>query len=186
MLFDFDQPEELLTPTINHGCVNEINPILTSSDISSFDDNDIYFSSIPSKKNEYELTTKDNINENSDNNHQQQQDDLFSTFDFPVLSELSRTELQIDGLQFDKYLTQISLPSPPMDVQNPSMSDDSTFFPIDDSTSSTCLWVGKECIVESKNPEDMMVPPSPPLSSSSSSPSISKIESTKKKKFINN
>jgi len=93
MLFDFEQPEELLTPTINHGCVNELNPILTSSDISSFDDNDIYFSSVPSEKNEYKLTTKDNTNENNDHNHQQQQqqDDLFSSFDFPVLSELSRT-----------------------------------------------------------------------------------------------
>jgi hypothetical protein len=91
MLFDFDQPDELLTPNITHGGVNQTNPILTPNDISSFDDNDVYFSSIPSKKNEYELRTKDNPTETSDNNHQQQQDDLFSTFDFPVLSELSRT-----------------------------------------------------------------------------------------------
>jgi len=92
MLFDFDQPDELLTPNITNGGVNQTNPILTSNDISSFDDNDVYFSSIPSKKNEYELRTKDNPTETSDDNHQQQQqDDLFSTFDFPVLSELSRT-----------------------------------------------------------------------------------------------
>jgi hypothetical protein len=193
-----------MTPILNHGGVNEINPILTSNNISSLDDNDIYFSSISSKKNEYELTPKDNPNQNSDNNnnnHQQQQDDLFSTFDFSVLSELSRTgknkqihciininlcfsffsELQIDGLQLDKYLHQVSLPSPPMDVQNSSISDDSTFYPIDDSSSSTFLWVGKECTVESKNPGDMMVPPSPPLSSAGSSPPVSKMESTKKR-----
>jgi hypothetical protein len=86
MLFDFEQPEELMTPIINHGGVSQVNPILTSSDIASLDDHDVYFSSIPSKKNECTLTTKDTPNENNE-----QQDDLFSTFDFPVLSELSRT-----------------------------------------------------------------------------------------------
>jgi len=91
------------------------------------------------------------------------------------------SELQIDGLQLDKYLTQVSLPSPPMDIHNSSISDDSTFLPIDESTSSSCLWVGKECIIESNNPEDMMVPPSPSLSSISSSTSISKRESIKKR-----
>ena len=39
------------------------------------------------RKMNTELITKDNINENIDN-HQQQQDDLFSTFDFPVLTDL--------------------------------------------------------------------------------------------------
>ncbi len=79
-----------MTPMINHGGVTEVNPILTSSGIGSLDDHDIYFSSIPSKKNECALTTKGTPNENSEQ-QQQQQDDLFSTFDFPVLSELSRT-----------------------------------------------------------------------------------------------
>jgi hypothetical protein len=181
MLFDFDQPDELLTPNITHGGVNQTNPILTPNDISSFDDNDVYFSSIPSKKNEYELRTKDNPTETSDDNHQQQQDYLFSSFDFPVLSELSRTDLQLDGLQLDRYLSQVSLPSSPTDVHNTSISDDSTFFPIDDSASSTFLWVGEECTVESNPPRDMMVPPSPPISSVSSSPSISNKESTKKR-----
>jgi len=177
MLFDFDQPDDLLTPAMNYGGVNGINPFLTSSDISLLDDNNIYFSSIPSKKNEYKLTSQNNTNENSDNNHQQQQDDLFSTFDFPVLSELNRTDLQNDELQLDNYINQTSFPSPPMDVHNTSISDDSTFNPIDDST----LWVGEECTIESINPEDMMVPPSPSLSLTSSSPSISNKESTKKR-----
>jgi hypothetical protein len=62
--------------------------------------------------------------------------------------------------------------------------DDSTFYPVeDDSTSSTSLWVGEECIVESKASADMMVPPSPPLSSTSSSPSMSNKGSTKKRSF---
>lgn len=90
MLFDFEPSDELMTPTIHHVGVPEVNPILTSNGISSLDDNDIYFSSIPSEKNEYQLTTKDHTNEICDN-RQQQHEDLFSTFDFPVLSELSRT-----------------------------------------------------------------------------------------------
>lgn len=74
----------------------------------------------------------------------------------------------------------MSLPSPPMEVQNPSISDDSTFYPVDDSTtsSSTLLWVGGECTVETKSTVvDMIVPPSPPLSSPENSPS----RSTRKK-----
>ncbi|CAF4640576.1 unnamed protein product, partial [Rotaria sp. Silwood1] len=99
MHFQNNQVGELLTPTINDGDVNSItpiNPILTSNDLFSFDDNDICFSSVLSKKNEYELPTKENMNENSDNNEQQQQYDLFSTFEFPVLNELDKTELSMD------------------------------------------------------------------------------------------
>jgi hypothetical protein len=171
MLFDFEQPEELMTPIINHGGVSQVNPILTSSDIASLDDHDVYFSSIPSKKNECTLTTKDTPNENNE-----QQDDLFSTFDFPVLSELSRTELQFDGLPLDRYINQASFASPPM--------DDSIFYPTeDDSTSSTLLWVGEECTIESKTLGDMTVPPSPPLSLASSPASVSTRGSTKKRSF---
>jgi hypothetical protein len=94
-------------------------------------------------------------------------------------------DLPIDGFQLEKYFNQASLPSPPMDVHNTSISDDSTFYPIDESTSSTFLWVGEECTVESNIPEDMMVPPSPPLSSASVSPSISK-ETTNKRSFSTN
>ena len=63
-----------------------------------------------------------------------------------------------------------------MDVHDP------TFYPVDeDSTSSTLLWVGEECTIESR---DMLVPPSPPLSSSASSPaSVSKTEIPRKKSF---
>jgi hypothetical protein len=188
MLFDFNQSKDLSTPTIHYGGVDKINPLLTSSDIFSLDDNDVYFSSILSKKNEHELVTKDNINENIDN-HQEQQDDLFSTFDFPVLSELDKTgkiiipsnvnikvllllELFIDAALFNKYITQTSFPSPAMDECNSSICDD--------VTSSALPWVGEECTVESQHTEDMMVPPSPSLSSTSSSVSISRPKSKKK------
>jgi cyclic AMP-dependent transcription factor ATF-4 len=164
MFFDFNPSTELLTPTINHGGVDKTNPIFASSNASSLDENDDHFPSLPSEKNEYELTTEDNINENNDNN--QQQDDLFSTFEFPVFSEL------------DKYITEVSYPSPSMDAQNSLLSDDSTFFPIDESA---LVWVGGECTVESGNTEDMTVPPSPPLSSASGSSSTAEKRSTKKR-----
>jgi len=182
MLFDFNHSKDLLTPTINYGGVNKINPILTSSDLFPLDDNDVIFSSISSVKNEYELTSKNNTNENNDHNHQQH-DDLYSSFDFPVLSELDKSELSNDGFQLDKYIADSSFPSPPMDVHNLSISDDSTFLPIDDSTSSAFQWVGEECTVELKHTEDMMVPPSPTPSSSSSasgSPLAARKKSTKK------
>jgi len=171
MLFDFNQSKDLLTPPIYHGGVIKNNPILTSSDIFSLDDNDIYFSSTLSKKNEYNLITKNNINENIDDDHQQeQQDDLFSTFELPVLSELDKSELQNDVSEFDKYLSQTSFPSPPMDGLNSSISDDSTY-----------PWVAEECTIDSSNTGDMTVPLSPPFSSASLSPSISRKKSTKKK-----
>lgn len=167
MLFDFNQPTGLLTPTINYGGVNRTNPILTSNNIFQLDENDDHFPSLTPKNNEYNLTTKDNTNENSDNN--QEQDDLFSTFDFSVLSELDKTELQIDDLQFEKYLTQSSYPSPATDIHNSFLSDD-----------STSPWIAAECTIESENMEDMMVPPSPSLSSTSRSPLTAEKRSTKK------
>jgi len=173
MLFDFNQAKDLFTPPIHYGGFGKLNPLLTSSDLFSLDDNDVRFSSLSSMKNEYELVAKDNINENIDYNHQQQQDDLFSTFDLPVLNELDKTELPIDDVsQLNKYLTQTSFPSPPMDIYNSSMADD--------SISTAFQWVGEECTVESPNTEDMMVPPSPSLSSASSAPSVSRQKSKKK------
>ncbi|CAF1005259.1 unnamed protein product [Rotaria sordida] len=169
MHFEYPQPGELLTPTINDGGgVNSINPILTSNDLFSFDDNDVCFSSVSSKKNEYELLSKDNINENNDNNEHQQYD-LFSTFEFPVLSELDKTELQMDLLEFDKYTSQSSIPCSQIDVLNSSISDDSIF-----------PWIGEECTVESEKTDDMTVPSSPSMSSDSLSPGIARKKSTKK------
>lgn len=68
-----------------------------------------------------------------------------------------------------------------MDVHNSLTSDDSTFYAVDDSTASTPLWIGEECVVETKILGDMAVPFSPPLSSTSCSPSNTRKESTKKR-----
>jgi hypothetical protein len=92
---------------------------------------------------------------------------------FNININLLILELPIDDvLQLNKYLTQTSFPSPPMDIYNSSMADD--------SISTAFQWVGQECTVESPNTEDMMVPPSPSLSSASSSPSVSRPKSKKK------
>lgn len=169
MLFDFNQPTDLLTPIFHPDGVNKINPILTSRDAYPLDENDVQFSSISSKNMEYQFATKDNLNENSDNN--QQQDDLLSTFELPALSEL-------DGFSFERYLTQSSSA---LDAHDSFISDDSTFLPMDESTSP---WVARECTVESEATEDMIVPPSPPLSiTSSTSSSIVERRTTKKRSF---
>ena len=186
MLFDFEQSDSLMTPITIPGGVNDINPILTSSNISSLDDQDGYFSSTPSKN----FVNPSKLKENPIENHQS--DDLYSTFEFPVLSELSRTgkkptafdllhqsvfctEFQLDDSAFGRYISQISLPSPAVDTQ------DLTFYSIEDeSTSSTLLWVGEECTIGSN---DMLVPPSPPSSSASSPASESKSEMPRKKSF---
>jgi len=181
MLFELDQTEELLTPTITDGGVNKINPSLTSSNIFPLDDIDIYLSSIQSKTNEYTSIAKDNINENNDNNNHQH-DELFSTFNFPVLSEFDKTAM--DDFSIDKYINEASFPSPPMDSQRSSICVDSTFD--DENSSSTILeWVGEECTIASVNTEDMMVPPSPSPSFSSSTLSSSSVreKSTKKQKL---
>lgn len=186
MLFDFEQSDSLMTPIITLGGVNDINPILTSSNISSLDDQDVCFSSTPSKN----PVNPSKLKENPIESHQS--DDLYSTFEFPVLSELSRTgkkltafnllhhfvfcaEFQLDDSTFGRYTSQISLPSPAMDTQ------DLTFYSVEDeSTSSTFLWVGEECTIGSN---DMLVPPSPPLSSASSPASESNKEISRKKGF---
>jgi len=172
-----DQSEDLLTPTINDGGVNNINLTLTSSDILSLDDIDMYLSSISSKLNEYQLPTKDNLNESSYNNTQQQ-DDIYSSFDFPVFDEFDKTDLTLDDLQIDKYITQASFPSPPVDSQKSSLCNDS-IIKNENTSSSTFLWVGQECTIESIDTEDMMVPSSPPLSISSLSSSTSSKKSGK-------
>ncbi|CAF3066126.1 unnamed protein product [Rotaria socialis] len=167
MQFPFNQTGDLLTPNIKDVCVTRVNSILASSDAFSLDDNDIHFSSLLLKSNEYTFPpTKDNNYENNDNNEQQQQYDLFSTFEFPVLSELDKTDLQMEFSEFEKYLTQSSIPCSETDVHDSSISNDPT------------LWVGEECTIDSESRSDMMVPPSPSISLSSESSSTHK--STKK------
>ncbi|UJR33039.1 hypothetical protein I4U23_020498 [Adineta vaga] len=177
MLFDFNHPSELLTPIINPGGVGKVNPMLTSNGVFPLEEHDIQFPSVESKLNEFNLVTKDNPNENSDNN--QQQYDLLASFNFPVLSE-------IEDIQYDEYLNQLSHAPCAIDLQPLSTSDDSTFYPIDDDDNEedTSSWIAGECTIESSGyMEDMTVPLSPACSTTSGSSSIVGKRVTKKRTF---
>lgn len=82
MLFELEHTNELFTPTITHTGVNEANPLLTSREVCHLDENDIDFA-------DEHLTELVNLSQSHDNSDEQQ--DLFTTFDFPVLNELNRT-----------------------------------------------------------------------------------------------
>jgi len=144
MLFEHYHPQDLLTPTINDGGVNKLNSSLTSLDFYLLDDINAYLTPVQSKR-----TKNDN---NSDNN--QHQEELFSDFDFGENSEFLSSSISIEDLDLEKWISQSSFPSPPMDTINYNTED----------TSSTFPWIGEQIT-------DMVVPLSPPLSSASSSPS---------------
>lgn len=155
MLFELEQTNDLFTPTISRGGVNEVNPVLTSSQVCHHDENEIDLSD----EDLIELVSLNHSYNNSD-----EQQDLFSTFNLPVLDELNRADSTFDGIQIEKYITQDSFPSTTMPMTDVAVSDDSTFYTVEDSNSSTSVWVANECTVESESPGDVTVPLTPPLS----------------------
>jgi len=163
MLFEPYHPQDLLTPTINDGGVNKLNSSLTSLDFYLLDDIDAYLAPIKSKK-----TKNDLINDNN-NDNSQHQEEIFSDFDFSDFEEnsefLSNT-ISIEELEIEKWISQSSFPSPPMDINNSPCSN------IEDASSTFSCIGGDEYT-------DMIVPLSPPLSSTGSSPA----PSTKKSKL---
>jgi len=171
MFFEFNPTTELLTPNIDQGGVSKHNPLFTSNGVFPTEENDSHFPPGPPQTGKYESATNDNLNEIGDNNPQQY--DLFSTFELPVLAEL-------EDFQYEKYLSQTPCATEFVDVSAPLTSEDSTFYPVDDSTTS---WVGSECTIESPGMEDMLVPPSPTPSSASGSSSVMEKRVTKKRGF---
>ncbi|CAF1133785.1 unnamed protein product [Adineta ricciae] len=172
MLFEMNQPTDLMTPTIVPNGMVKVNPLFTSNGVLPVEDNDAQFPLITSETNEYNLVTTDNTTENNDNN--QNNYDLLSSFDFPVLTEL-------EDLQFEKYLSRSSYATNTMDVQPLSNSDESTFYAVDDDTSP---WLGGECTVGSESTvEDMAVPPSPVFSTTSGCSSVTEKRVVKKRAF---
>jgi len=159
MLFEQYTSPDLLTPSINDGGVNKLNSSLTALDFYLLDDIDAYLSPVHSKK------IKDDLINDSINDNNQYQEDFFSNFDLSELSDFEEKSdfltnpISIDDLDLEKWISQSSFPSPPMDTDISSISN------VED-TSSTFPWIGDEY---SKN-IDMVVPPSPPLSSIGSSP----------------
>jgi len=160
MLFEQYHPQDLLTPSINDGGVNKLNSSLTSLDFYLLDDINAYLTPIQSKTNKNDLNN-DSINENSS---YQEEDDFFPDFDFSEMNQLEEKSdfIPLDELELEKWISQSSFPSPPMDTDNSPLST------IEDA-SSTLSWLGDEY---SRN-TDMTVPLSPPLSSTSSSPAPS-------------
>jgi len=158
MLFEQYFQPDLLTPTINDGGVNKLSSSLTSLDFYLLDDIDAYLPPPPvqSKKN------KNEIIDESDYDNSQHHDEFFSEFDFTNFEENSDfliDSIQIDELEIEKWISQSSFPSPPMDIYNSPISSI-------ENTSSTFPYTGDEYSINT----DMVVPPSPPLSSTSSSP----------------
>jgi hypothetical protein len=176
-MFEQYTSQDLLTPSINDGGVNKLNSSLTALDFYLLDDINAYLSPVHSKK------IKDDLINDSINDNNQYQEDFFSNFDLSELSDFEEKSgrkknflnfilieniflidfltnpISIDDLDLEKWISQSSFPSPPMDTDISSISN------VED-TSSTFPWIGDEY---SKN-TDMVVPPSPPLSSIGSSP----------------
>jgi len=157
MLFEQYSSQDLLTPSINDGGVHKLSSSLTSLDFYLLDDIEAYLSPIQSKTNKNDL-----INDTIDD-HSEHHEDLFADFDLSEFQEKSDfvNSIDIDELDIEKWITQSSFPSPPM--------DSSTSF--DDISTSN--------LPEYTIDIDMVVPPSPSLSSTSSSPA----SSTKKTKL---
>jgi hypothetical protein len=155
MLFEQYPPQDLLIPSINDGGINKLKSSLTSLDFYLLDDIDAYLSPIHSNTNTNDLNN-DSLNENS-----QPQEDFFPDFDFSDINNLEEKSdfIPLDEIELEKWISQSSFPSPPMDTDNSPLSQ------VEDA-SSTLSWFGDEYPINT----DMIVPLSPPLSASSSSP----------------
>jgi hypothetical protein len=156
MLFEQYQPQDILAPAINDGGVNKLKSSLTSLDFYLLDDIAAYLSPVHTKK-----TKNDLINDNNNDNNQLYEEffsnfDLSDLHDFDEKSDFLSHSISIEDLEIEKWISQSSFPSPPMDSNNSPFSSA-------EDTSSTFPWIGDEY-------KDMVVPLSPPLSSIGSSP----------------
>jgi len=162
MLFEHYLSQDIMTPAIIDGGVNKLNFSLTSLDFYLLDDINAYLTPIQTKKNKHDL-----INESKIDNSQHQEE-VFSDLDFPDFNEFDEkseflaASIPIDDLDIEKWISESSFPSPPMETNNSFLSN------IED-TSSRFTWMDDEY---TKN-TDMIVPLSPPLSLASSSPASS-------------
>jgi hypothetical protein len=160
MLFEQHPLSDLLTPTINDGGVNKLSSSLTSLDFYLLDDIDTYLPSIQTKK------TKNDLINDSSNDNSQYQEDLLLDFDFDFnnfeeKSDFLNNSTLIDELEIEKWISQSSFPSPPMETNNSPLSST-----VDDTSSTTFPWIGDEYTKNS----GVNAPLSPPLSSTGSSP----------------
>ena len=94
MLFEQHYSQDLLTPSINDGGVHKLSSSLTSLDFYLLDDIDAYLSPIQSKTNKNDL-----INDTIDD-HSQHHEDLFADFDFSAFEEKSGRTIVIIYMNF--------------------------------------------------------------------------------------
>ncbi|CAF1103343.1 unnamed protein product [Adineta steineri] len=149
MPFEQHHFQDLLPPSINDGgSINKLNSSLTSLDFYLLDDIEAYLSppTLHSKTTKHDLIN-DSINDNS-----QHHEDFFADFVFPEFEENSDfvDPLSFDEIELEKWISQSSFPSPPMDLDTSPLSS------IED-TSST--------LYDYPINSDMIVPFSPSLSS---------------------
>ncbi|CAF3438184.1 unnamed protein product [Rotaria socialis] len=169
MLFEQYHPQDLLTPSVNNDGVPKLDSSLTSLDFYLLDDIDLYLNSVSSIK----ATNNDLIND-SIHDISPHPEDFFFDIDFDNLntfnekSDAFAESVPIEEIDIEKWISQASFPSPPMDT-NTSPSSNA------DDASSILSWIGDESPVNT----DMIVPPSPSLSSTDSS----SMPSTKKQKL---
>jgi len=160
MLFEQYAYPDYLPPSIEDGGISKFNSSFTSLDFYLLDDIDTYLPPIHSEK-----TKNDLINDSTnDNSAYQLPDDFFSDIDLSELSHFDEKSehLPIDELDIEKWISEVSFPSPPMDTISSSISN------IEDTSS---------LFSEQYPINTEMTAPSPP-SSTSSSPSPSSTSSS--------
>jgi len=159
MLFEQYPSQDLLTPSINDGGLSKLNSSLSTLDFYLLDDINAYLSPpIQSKPNSIDLNN-DSLNEGGQCHGDAE--DFFSHLDFSDIQNFEEKSdfIPLDELELEKWISESSFPSPPMDTSNSPLST------IEDASSSFSSFADQY-----PKSNDMIVPPSPPLSSASSSP----------------
>ena len=177
MLFEQYSSQDLLTPSINDGGLSKLNSSLSSLDFYLLDDINAYLSPplAQSKPNSIGLNNN-SLDENSQ--YHQDAEDFFSHLDFSDIQNFEEKSgkniflpsdrihashsidfIPLDEFELEKWISESSFPSPTMDMSDSPLST------IDDVSSTLSSFADQY-----PKSNDMIVPPSPPLSSASSSP----------------
>ena len=204
MNFNLGASSELLTPIGIDGGVRKFNSFFSSNDISPAADINLNSSSIPSKRDEMDLSTYD---KSQQMNEKQMDEDFLASLKFsdfadfdtsgkksPIFSQQHSSissfcsDLSMDDFCPEAYLHPTSLESTGLDGPMSSFAEKSMLLPALDSTfdseeSSAPPWVGEECTIASGTDEDVQVPldsPMPSVSSFSSASSPSALKRSSK------
>lgn len=152
MLYEQYQSPGLLYPSTSDGGISKLESSLSSLDFYLLDDIDTYLPSLHSEKPKNDLIN----NSINDNSAYQLSDDFFSDINLSDLTQFDETSnnITIDEIDLEKWITQTSFPSPPMETSN---------------SSDSLSWFDEQYPINT----DMIVPATSPSSLSSSSSSLS-------------